>query len=143
MSQAQSGFADEEMTAYGKAGAIAEEVLAGIRTVVAFGGQQKEVDRYSKNLEAAKKSGILRGALTGVSGGLTFGIMFGVYGLGFWYGVKLIMDDIESDECKKCFEAAATGIGGEFLECLEECKRYDAGDILTVFFCVLIGAFQI
>lgn len=45
MSQAQSGFADEEMTAYGKAGAIAEEVLAGIRTVVAFGGQQKEVER--------------------------------------------------------------------------------------------------
>lgn len=94
-------------------------------------------------MEAAKKSGILRGALTGVSGGLTFGIMFGVYGLGFWYGVKLIMDDIESEECKKCFEAAATGLGGEFLECLEECKRYDAGDILTVFFCVLIGAFQI
>jgi hypothetical protein len=28
-----------------QAGAVAEEVLAGIRTVVAFGGQEKEIDR--------------------------------------------------------------------------------------------------
>ena len=38
--------------------------------------------------------------LTGLSGGVTFGIIFSVYGLGFWYGVKLIMDDKDSDECK-------------------------------------------
>ncbi len=31
--------------------------------------------------------------LTGASGGMTFGIMYAVYGLGFWFGVKLIMDD--------------------------------------------------
>ena len=28
-----------------QAGAVAEEVLAGIRTVVAFGGQEKEIER--------------------------------------------------------------------------------------------------
>jgi len=32
----------KELTAYAKAGAVAEEVLSSIRTVVAFGGQQKE-----------------------------------------------------------------------------------------------------
>ena len=84
----QSTFAEKEMTAYGKAGAIAEEALSAIRTVVAFGGQQKEVEQYGKNLEGAKKSGILRGMLTGVSGGLIFGIMYCVYALGFWYGIK-------------------------------------------------------
>jgi hypothetical protein len=28
-----------------------------------------------------------------VPGGMMFGIMYAVYGLGFWYGIKLIMDD--------------------------------------------------
>ena len=91
--QVQSSFAEKEMAAYGKAGAIAEEALSGIRTVVAFGGQLKEVERYAEKLIGAKKSGILRGMLTGVSGGLMFGIMYCVYALGFWYGVKTIMDD--------------------------------------------------
>ena len=76
-----------------QAGAIAEEVFSGIRTVFAFGGQEKELQRYQKHLTEARKSGIIRGMLTGSSGGMTFGIMYAVYGLGFWFGVKLIMDD--------------------------------------------------
>lgn len=76
-----------------QAGAIAEEVFSGIRTVFAFGGQEKELQRYQKHLTDARKSGIIRGMLTGSSGGMTFGIMYAVYGLGFWFGVKLIMDD--------------------------------------------------
>ena len=82
----QSSFAEKEMAAYGKAGSIAEEALSAIRTVVAFGGQKKEVERYADNLVPAKKSGILRGMLTGVSGGLMFGIMYMAYALAFWYG---------------------------------------------------------
>lgn len=40
-------FTTKELAAYAKAGAVAEEVLGAIRTVVAFGGQQKECDRYN------------------------------------------------------------------------------------------------
>ena len=36
----------EEQTSYAKAGAIAEEVLSSIRTVVAFGGEEKEIARF-------------------------------------------------------------------------------------------------
>ncbi len=43
---ATTSLAAKEMSAYAKAGAIAEEVLAGIRTVVAFGGETKEIERY-------------------------------------------------------------------------------------------------
>ena len=32
--------------AYAKAGAVAEEVLAAIRTVISFGGQKKELERF-------------------------------------------------------------------------------------------------
>lgn len=36
----------KELLAYAKAGAVAEEVLAAIRTVIAFGGQKKELERF-------------------------------------------------------------------------------------------------
>ena len=35
----------EEQTAYAKAGSVADEVLRAIRTVLAFGGQAREVKR--------------------------------------------------------------------------------------------------
>ena len=37
--------ATKELAAYAKAGAVAEEVLSSIRTVVAFNGQDKECIR--------------------------------------------------------------------------------------------------
>lgn len=35
-----------ELKAYAKAGAVADEVLSSIRTVAAFGGEKKEVERF-------------------------------------------------------------------------------------------------
>ena len=136
----QSSFAEREMSAYGKAGAIAEEALSAIRTVVAFGGQDKEVVQYGTKLEGARKSGILRGMLTGVSGGLMFGIMYCVYALGFWYGIKTIMDDRESEDCKSCYNNQTAEYD---FECLSSCTRYSPDALFVVFFSVLIGGFQI
>jgi ABC-type multidrug transport system fused ATPase/permease subunit len=39
-------FTVREQNAYASAGAVAEEVLGSIRTVVAFGGEYKEIERY-------------------------------------------------------------------------------------------------
>jgi ABC-type multidrug transport system fused ATPase/permease subunit len=41
-------LSSSESSAYAKAGAVAEEVLGAIRTVIAFGGEEKEVERYEK-----------------------------------------------------------------------------------------------
>ena len=41
---------EKESQAYAKAGAIAEEVLSSMRTVVAFGGQEKECLRSAVDL---------------------------------------------------------------------------------------------
>uniref|UniRef100_A0A452DY09 Multidrug resistance protein 1 n=1 Tax=Capra hircus TaxID=9925 RepID=A0A452DY09_CAPHI len=41
-----SSYTDKELLAYAKAGAVAEEVLAAIRTVISFGGQKKELERF-------------------------------------------------------------------------------------------------
>jgi len=43
--QVISVFTTKELDAYAKAGAIAEEVLSSIKTVAAFGGEDKEVER--------------------------------------------------------------------------------------------------
>lgn len=38
-------FTEFELKAYAKAGSIAEEVISSIRTVAAFGGENKELER--------------------------------------------------------------------------------------------------
>ena len=43
--QVSDKFTRKELAAYANAGSIAEEAIAAIRTVVAFGCQQKEVQR--------------------------------------------------------------------------------------------------
>ncbi len=35
-----------ELKAYGKAGAITEEVISSIRTVLSYNGQEREIQRY-------------------------------------------------------------------------------------------------
>lgn len=40
----------KEIDAYASAGAVAEEVLSGIRTVAAFNGQHQELARYKAHL---------------------------------------------------------------------------------------------
>jgi len=39
-------FTRNEQTQYATAGLIAEEVIGSIKTVIAFGGQEKEIERY-------------------------------------------------------------------------------------------------
>ena len=43
--QVISAMTKQEMQAYSQAGGVAEEVLSCIRTVLAFGGQKKELER--------------------------------------------------------------------------------------------------
>uniref|UniRef100_A0A8C5LGJ7 ATP-binding cassette, sub-family B member 1A n=1 Tax=Jaculus jaculus TaxID=51337 RepID=A0A8C5LGJ7_JACJA len=109
-----SSFTDKELLAYAKAGAVAEEVLAAIRTVVAFGGQNKELERYNKNLEEAKRLGIKKAITANISIGAAFLLIYASYALAFWYGTSLVISN-----------------------------EYSIGQVLTVFFSVLIGAFSI
>ncbi|XP_039914086.1 ATP-dependent translocase ABCB1 isoform X2 [Hirundo rustica] len=109
-----SAFTDKEQAAYAKAGAVAEEVLAAVRTVIAFGGQEKEIKRYHQNLEDAKRIGIRKAITANISMGAAFLLIYASYALAFWYGTTLILSD-----------------------------EYTIGKVLTVFFSVLIGAFSI
>ncbi|KAK4872649.1 hypothetical protein RN001_014678 [Aquatica leii] len=108
----------QEMDAYGEAGAIAEETLSSIRTVVAFGGQQKEEERYNKLLLFACKNNIKRLFFNGISNGIMWFFLYANYSLGFWYGVRLIIRDrmLPEDEVD-----------------------YDPGSMVAIFFSISTG----
>ncbi|KAF5296383.1 hypothetical protein FQA39_LY12502 [Lamprigera yunnana] len=93
ISSISAKFALSETNAYGKAGEIAEEVFTALKTVVAFGGQRTEGDRYNKHLLFACNNNIKRALFNGVGEGLTWFFMFSSYAIGFWYGIHLIVRD--------------------------------------------------
>ncbi|XP_027867445.1 bile salt export pump isoform X1 [Xiphophorus couchianus] len=104
-----------ELQAYAKAGAVADEVLSSIRTVAAFGGEKKEVDRYDRNLVSAQQWGIRKGMIMGFFTGYTWLIIFLCYALAFWYGSTLVIDT----------------------------EEYTPGTLLQVFFGVLVAAMNL
>ncbi|NXJ14883.1 ABCBB protein, partial [Odontophorus gujanensis] len=104
-----------ELKAYAKAGGVADEVLSSIRTVAAFGGEKKEVERYDKNLVFAQHWGIRKGIIMGLFSGYMWFIIFLCYALAFWYGSKLVLEEDE----------------------------YSPGTLLQVFFGVLVGALNL
>lgn len=103
--QLTSKLAKKELDAYGAAGAIAEEVLSSIRTVIAFGGQNKEIDRYEKNLYFARNNNIKRSLLTGIGFGLLWFFIYSSYALAFWYGVGLVLKQRDWPEEEKVYNA--------------------------------------
>ncbi|KAL7867292.1 hypothetical protein AOLI_G00151060 [Acnodon oligacanthus] len=104
-----------ELQAYAKAGAVADEVLSSIRTVAAFGGEKKEVERYDHNLISAQRWGIRKGLIMGFFTGYLWFIIFLCYALAFWYGSSLVIDT----------------------------EEYTPGTLLQVFFGVLIAALNL
>lgn len=89
----QSSLTEAELKSYSKAGSVAEEVLGSIRTVVAFGGEKKELQRYEQRLKSAEKNGKKKGVYSGIGSGLTWLINYCCYAIAFWYGIGLILDD--------------------------------------------------
>ena len=49
------------------------------------------MSKYSSLLQSAQKNAFIRGGLTATTMGLFFGFIYGMYGLGLWYGVKVIV----------------------------------------------------
>ncbi|XP_040004037.1 bile salt export pump [Xiphias gladius] len=95
MAMAVARLTGQELKAYAKAGAVADEVLSSIRTVAAFGGEEKEAERYDKNLVEAQYWGVKKGTIIGLFQGYLWCIVFLCYALAFWYGSKLVIDTNE------------------------------------------------
>ncbi|XP_004375601.1 bile salt export pump isoform X2 [Trichechus manatus latirostris] len=110
-----SKFTDYELKAYAKAGCVADEVISSMRTVAAFGGEKREVERYEKNLVFAQKWGIRKGIVMGLFTGYCWCLIFLCYALAFWYGSQLVLDEGE----------------------------YTAGTLVQIFLSVLVSALNL
>eukprot|EP01130_Rhizamoeba_saxonica_P018964 TRINITY_DN9689_c0_g1_i1.p1 TRINITY_DN9689_c0_g1~~TRINITY_DN9689_c0_g1_i1.p1 ORF type:complete len:604 (+),score=160.59 TRINITY_DN9689_c0_g1_i1:42-1853(+) len=102
---------EKSQDAYAAANECATESISGARTVYSFVAESIVSDTYREHLRTVFKVGKKKAHYTGFGMGFSSFFMFGIYALGFWYGGKLIAD-------------------GEMLP----------GDVLTVFFSIIIGA---
>ena len=88
----QSKLAVKEQTEQSKTGIVAQEALANIRTVMAFGGQEQELKRYEDGLVFALRASRKRVILHAFGQGLIWFLNYASYALAFWYGTKLIFE---------------------------------------------------
>ncbi|XP_034242655.1 ATP-dependent translocase ABCB1-like isoform X2 [Thrips palmi] len=110
---AASSAAREQMK-YAIAGGIADEVLNCIRTVAAFGAQDREAKRYENALEKGRWMAMKKYYYLAVGLGVVFFVTYASYGLAFWYGSQLIGAGVVTP-----------------------------GSVFTVFFSVMAGAFSL
>ncbi|VAI55324.1 unnamed protein product [Triticum turgidum subsp. durum] len=109
--QLLTGVSGKRLTSYSDAADTVEQTIGSIRTVVSFNGEKKAIEMYNKFNKNAYKTAVEEGLVNGFGMGSVFLIILSSYGLGFWYGGKLILD-----------------------------KGYTGGKIITVLFAVLTGA---
>eukprot|EP00285_Hemiselmis_virescens_P019662 CAMPEP_0173408724 /NCGR_PEP_ID=MMETSP1356-20130122/70456_1 /TAXON_ID=77927 ORGANISM="Hemiselmis virescens, Strain PCC157" /NCGR_SAMPLE_ID=MMETSP1356 /ASSEMBLY_ACC=CAM_ASM_000847 /LENGTH=562 /DNA_ID=CAMNT_0014370079 /DNA_START=126 /DNA_END=1811 /DNA_ORIENTATION=- len=117
-----SGITKKGQVAYAGAGGVAEETLANMRTVSSLSAEPQQTRKYDEKLARALGIGKSKALSTGGGIGVMIFCMFCMYSLGLWYGSKLITDEAEN---------AQTG------------QTWTGGDVLTVFFSVLMGAMTI
>ncbi|WVQ85990.1 hypothetical protein IAT38_008158 [Cryptococcus sp. DSM 104549] len=113
MMGAMARFGSGALEYVAKAGSIAEEVIASVRTVHAFGKQKALGDRFDEQIEKSRAAG-KRGAIvegTGLS--IMFFAIYAAYALAFFYGGILVSQG-----------------------------RADSGIVINVFMSILIGSFS-
>mgnify|MGYP000918927731 FL=1 len=108
-----------ESESYSAAGALVEQALCAIRTVVGLCGEEHEHDLYSRALHSGRKIVIKFGVFSAFAFGLIFGVMTLDYTLGFWVGGTFVGQHQKNP---------LTG------------AEYRVGDIVTIFFAVTVGA---
>jgi len=110
------------IAAYSKSASHAEQALGNIKVVVAFGQEKREIDNYVKHLDEAKKQGKIGKAIIGLSIAIFNFIVFFSYAYGLFVGGQFVKAEIYNHN---------------------RSRPYTSGDIISIFFGVLIGIFAI
>ncbi|KAF7494106.1 Multidrug resistance protein 1A [Sarcoptes scabiei] len=93
LTKLQVYFTQKELKSYSLASSVAEEVISSIQTVFAFGGQQKEYDRYESKLRPGMIFACKRNFVTSLCVAIHWATIYLALALGIWYGVHLIVDE--------------------------------------------------
>lgn len=87
------GFGGDYNHAYSRATSLAREAIANIRTVAAFGAEDRLSAQFASELNQPSKQAFLRGHISGFGYGVSQLFAFCSYALGLWYGSVLIKEN--------------------------------------------------
>ncbi|CAE7539788.1 ABCB1 [Symbiodinium natans] len=132
MGKAVQEIQNESQSWYAKASAVVEECLHAMRTVVAFGGEHRELKKFSAALVQTRRGGVKNGFKVGAGMGYTMMIVFFGYGLAFWFGMTLRYND------EKNPSTGETGEKGKPRGPQRQ-ELWEPGTIMAIFFCIFIG----
>lgn len=114
-----------------------EEVVGGIRTVVAFCGERSERGRYEKLLIPARKASKRKGLFTGISDGIMRFLFFASNAVAYWYGVQLVLND--RDKVDKTYTPTVLMIVSESASNLSPHLAHEF-PLAQTFFGLIVGA---
>ncbi|OJJ40222.1 hypothetical protein ASPWEDRAFT_55694 [Aspergillus wentii DTO 134E9] len=109
-------FSKNALESYGRGGSLAEDILGSIRTVVAFGAQDRLARKYEGHLKEAERHGMKVQITFAFMVGALFCVMYLNYGLGFWMGSRFLVDRRE---------------------------HINVGDILTILMAIILGSYNL
>ncbi|OLY81651.1 Multidrug resistance protein 1 [Smittium mucronatum] len=104
-------LAKQAQSDYAKSGVIANEAFSSMRTIMAFNGQSRELDRYNKSIAVALVTELRKAKTFAFGLGGIFFFIYIMYSLGFWFGAKEIRNG-SSDPSKVLNVFFALIIGG-------------------------------
>ncbi|KAF1328535.1 Multidrug resistance protein abc superfamily, partial [Globisporangium splendens] len=78
---------------YAEAGAVAEETLGSMRTVVSNNGEMRAIAKYNAKAKQAEQENIALAKLMAIVIGVFFCSMWLMYAAGLWYGGKRVADN--------------------------------------------------
>jgi ATP-binding cassette subfamily B (MDR/TAP) protein 1 len=121
MSFVMAGSNAVEQKSDGDAGALASEAIGGVRTVAGLQFEDNRILRYLELTRSSFAAAIRKGWFQGAAIGSFVLVIFSVYGFGLWYGATLIRDGTDRWPG----------------------KLYSGGDVMAIFYALLIGVMGI
>eukprot|EP00308_Calcidiscus_leptoporus_P016760 CAMPEP_0119353320 /NCGR_PEP_ID=MMETSP1334-20130426/2502_1 /TAXON_ID=127549 /ORGANISM="Calcidiscus leptoporus, Strain RCC1130" /LENGTH=389 /DNA_ID=CAMNT_0007366579 /DNA_START=89 /DNA_END=1254 /DNA_ORIENTATION=+ len=109
------------------------EAFSNIRTVVAFGHEPALLVRFDELMRGIARCGVKLGKARAMLEGTIAPIIFVMFGLGLWYGSKLVSDDMDAHA--ECRYVSASGE----LQDPDPLRCATGGAIFTAFLSVLFG----
>lgn len=84
------GFGGNYTIAYAQATSVAQEAIANIKTVAAFGAEDRISLQFISKLQKPNREACLRGHISGIGYGLSQLFAYCSYALGLWYSSQLL-----------------------------------------------------
>ncbi|CAI7780581.1 unnamed protein product [Closterium sp. NIES-53] len=88
--QSLKGFSEDAKVKFEEASRVANDAVGAIRTVAAFGAEQRVQELYNERCSTPIQAGIRKAHVSGIGMAVAQFSIFGVYSLAFWFGGKLV-----------------------------------------------------